>query len=222
MTTIQNKQAEIQNNQQQLELPFGLKRMLKALHDCKVGVDGSIEAPRRQFAEILQVHVSTISRYTKQLAERNLIQVIRGTRIGQLNRYIIVKAQVEKKSCATEWYDINDPAHYYRNMRKHFKTPILFTPGSRSDLANHKPPSREDMFLILEQKIEHAIKEPDAELNEMPKYLVNYTVFLQRCDFEYAFRLVTEVVAAYRWRMQRRERAYIRLEKAPCRNGAYA
>ena len=75
---------------QQLELPFGACKLLVVLQGCKPAEDGKIEAPRAYFAERIGVHVSTISRYTRKLAEQGYIHIDKAERVGKPNRYTLL------------------------------------------------------------------------------------------------------------------------------------
>ena len=68
-------------------LPIGPSKMLEALRTCTPAEDGSISHPRRYFAERIHVHVSTISRYTKTLAERGYIQITKSKQFGMPNGF---------------------------------------------------------------------------------------------------------------------------------------
>ena len=203
---------------EQLELPFGACKLLMVLRSCKPAEDGKIEAPRAYFAERIRVHVSTISRYTRKLAEQGYIHIDKATRVGKPNRYTLLSKQQKTEAPETK----NETPLPVVNAA----TPVVeesfldcrarglpWIVGSRSDRKQLPAPTLDAFNERCERELSVAMEDPHAKIDQYPRRFSGFLNSILKGDLYNREALEVKVRYAYLQRIKgvteaRREAAF--------------
>ena len=164
-------------------LGVGPSKMLDALRACTPAEGGVISHPRRYFAERIQVHVSTISRYTKKLAERGYIEIHKSKQFGMPNRYTLLGETQKSLPQAPEIAQTPLPVVFKKRIDPD-TIPLEWRPGSQSDIENRPKITLADVRRAAEPEIRLVLQDPTSEIYQVSDRIRCYFENLKKCDLD--------------------------------------